>query len=95
MRWQSTYLTVFLASHGFIVAAPDHVVVLKGIPQIFMQPGQPLVGEAKDFKGEWKEEGTGYGFDLEGGTVKRTAKFEGNRLVITGDATPVVFVKEE
>jgi len=24
VRWQSTYLTVFLASHGFIVAAPDH-----------------------------------------------------------------------
>jgi len=78
-----------------IVAAPDHVVVLKGIPQIFMQPGQPLVGEAKDFKGEWKEEGLGYSLDLEGGTVKRTAKFEGNRLVITSDATPVVFAKEE
>lgn len=24
VRWQSTYLTVFLASHGYIVAAPDH-----------------------------------------------------------------------
>jgi predicted dienelactone hydrolase len=24
VRWQSTYLTVFLASHGFIVASPDH-----------------------------------------------------------------------
>ncbi len=24
MRWQSTYLTVFLASHGYVVAAPDH-----------------------------------------------------------------------
>ena len=24
MRWQSTYLTIFLASHGYIVASPDH-----------------------------------------------------------------------
>lgn len=24
VRWQSTYLTVFLASHGYIVASPDH-----------------------------------------------------------------------
>jgi len=78
-----------------IVAAPDHVVVLKGIPHIILQPGQPYAGEAKNFKGEWKEAGTGYEFDLEGGTVKRTAKFEGNRFVVTGDATPVVFVKEE
>ena len=78
-----------------IVAAPDHMVALKGIPQIVLQPGQPYAGEAKDYKGEWKEAGTGYEFDLEGGTVKRAAKFEGNRLVVTGDATPVVFVKEE
>jgi hypothetical protein len=60
-----------------------------------MQPGQPLAGEAKNFKGQWKEEGTGYTLDLEGGTVKRTAKFEGNRLVIAGEAAPVAFVKEE
>ena len=80
---------------GSIVAAPDHVIVLKGLPQIFMQPGQPLTGEAKNFKGQWKEEGTGYALDLEGGTVKRTAKFEGNRLVIAGEAAPVAFVKEE
>jgi hypothetical protein len=78
-----------------IVAAPDHMVALKGIPQIVLQPGQPYAGEAKNFKGEWKNAGTGYEFDLEGGTVKRTGKFEGNRLVVAGDATPVVFVKEE
>lgn len=24
IRWQSTYLTVFLASHGYVVASPDH-----------------------------------------------------------------------
>ena len=78
-----------------IVAAPDHMVALKSVPHIVLQPGQPYAGEAKNFKGQWKEAGTGYEFDLEGGTVKRAAKFEGNRLVITGDATPVVFVKEE
>jgi len=78
-----------------IVAAPDGMVVLKKLPLITMQPGQPLVGEGKDLKGGWKSEGAGYEFDLEGGTVKRTAKFEGTRLIITGEATPVVFVKED
>src|SRR5439155_610438 len=24
IRWQSTYLTVLLASHGYVVASPDH-----------------------------------------------------------------------
>jgi hypothetical protein len=77
-----------------IVAAPDHAVVLKNHPHIFMQPGQPLVGEGKNLNGEWKAEGTGYAFNLEGGTTTRSAKFEGNRIIITGDATPVVFEKE-
>lgn len=78
-----------------LVAAPDHLVALKGFPQILVQPGQTPVAEAKDFKGEWKEAGTGYDFNLEGGTVKRTAKFEGSRLVVSGDGgLPVVFEKE-
>jgi len=77
-----------------IVAAPDHLVVLKGIPQITIQSGQPPTAEAKDYKGTWKEAGAGYEFELDGGSVKRTAKFEGNRLVVSGDSTPVVFEKE-
>jgi hypothetical protein len=77
-----------------IVAAPDHAVILKNLPLIVMQPGQPLVGDSKNLKGEWKSAGTGYEFDLEGGTAKRTAKFEGSRLVISGEGTPVVFEKE-
>lgn len=77
-----------------MVAAPDHMVVLKGLPQIIVQSGQTPVAEAKDFKGEWKESGASYEFELEGGTVKRTAKFEGNRLVVAGDGLPVVFEKE-
>jgi uncharacterized membrane protein required for colicin V production len=77
-----------------IVAAPDHAVILKNLPLIVMQPGQPLVGDSKNLKGEWKSVGTGYEFDLEGSTAKRTAKFEGSRLVISGEGTPVVFEKE-
>ena len=78
-----------------IVAAPDHSVVLKNFPVILMSPGKPLVGEVKNLKGEWKEDGTGYQFELEGGTVKSTAKFEGVPLVVSGEGTPVVFLKED
>jgi hypothetical protein len=78
-----------------MVAAPDRMVVLKGLPHILMQPGQPLIGEAKNLKGEWKESGAAYELELEGGTVKLMAKFEGNRLIITGEATPVAFEKED
>ncbi len=78
-----------------IVAAPDRMVVLKGFPVIRLQPGQPFSGEAKNMKGEWKAGNDGYELNLEGGTDKRLAKFEGNRLVISGDSTPVAFVKED
>lgn len=78
-----------------IVAAPDHMVVFKSLPQIVMQPGQPPVGEPADLKGQWRGQGTGYEFTLEGGTANRSGKFERNRLIIVGDATPVVFVKED
>jgi len=81
--------------NGSLVAAPDHMVVLKNLPHMVMQPGQPLVAEARNLKGEWQADGAGYDFNLEGGTEKFTAKFEGSRLVVTGDATPVVFVKED
>jgi uncharacterized membrane protein required for colicin V production len=78
-----------------IVAAPDHMLVLKGFPQIRLQPGQPFSGEAKNLKGEWKAGDGGYELTLEGGTDKRTAKFDGSRLVVSSDATPVAFVKED
>ena len=78
-----------------LVAAPDHVVVLKNLPHIYMQPGQPLTSETKNLKGDWKSAGAGYEFELEGGTARRTAKFEGNRLIIDGEGTPVVFEKED
>lgn len=80
-------------SKGSVVAGPDHMVILKNFPQLRLQPGQPLAGEAKTLKGEWKPDGAGYEFFLEGGTDKRTARFEGSRLVISGEGgTPIAFV---
>jgi hypothetical protein len=78
-----------------IVAAPDRMVLLKSFPQIKLQPGQPFTGEAKSLKGEWKVGSGDYELTLEGGTEKRTAKFDGSRLIISGDGTPVAFVKED
>jgi hypothetical protein len=83
-------------SKGSVVAGPDHGVVLKNFPLVRLQPGQPLAGDAKTLKGEWKPEGTGYEFTLDGGTDKRTARFEGSRLVVSGDGgTPIAFAHEE
>lgn len=83
-------------AQGSVVAAPDHMVVLKNYPQLKLQPGQPLAGEAKTLKGEWKTDGAGYEFNMEGGTDKRIAKFEGSRLVVSGDGgTPIAFVRED
>lgn len=78
-----------------IVAAPDRMLVLKSFPIIKLQPGQPYSGEAKNLKGEWKASNEGYELTLEGGTDKRTAKFDGSRLIISGDSTSVAFVKED
>jgi hypothetical protein len=78
-----------------IVAGPDHMLVLKGFPQIKLQPGQPFIGETKDMKGEWKAGASDYELTLEGGTDKRMAKFDGSRLIISGASTPVAFVKED
>ncbi|MBP9902508.1 MAG: CvpA family protein [Verrucomicrobiota bacterium] len=78
-----------------IVAGPDHMVVLKGFPLIRLQPGQPFSGEAKNLKGDWRAGSGDYEITLEGGTDKRTAKFDGNRLIISGDGTPVAYIKED
>ena len=78
-----------------VVAGPDHMLVLKSFPLIRLQPGQPYGGEAKNLKGEWKAGGDDYEMTLEGGTDKRTAKFDGTRLIISGDSTSVAFVKED
>ena len=47
-------------------------------------------------QGKWAEAGTtSYDFDLEGGTDKRTARYEGSRLLVTGDGVSVAFTKED
>jgi hypothetical protein len=79
-----------------IVAAPDKMVAVKNIPdnKAQLQPGQ--TPELKTFKGTWQADGLeAYEFNLEGGTDKRSAKFEGTHLVLSGDSIPLAFVKED
>lgn len=76
-----------------MVAAPGHELFLKNMPQ--GQPGAPGANTAKNLKGTWKEDGsTSYEFDLEGGTDRRKARFEGSRLVVTAsDGLSLAFVR--
>ncbi len=79
-----------------IVAAPDKMVAVKNIPdtKTQLQPGQ--TPELKTYKGTWQADGLeAYEFNLEGGTDRRTAKFEGTHLVLGGDSIPLAFVKED
>ena len=79
-----------------VVAAPDKTLALKNFAPGKLLPGLPSAAELKNLKGEWKEDGTtSYEFILEGGTDKRTAKFEGNRLMIQGDGAAIAFTKED
>jgi hypothetical protein len=79
-----------------IVAAPGQ----DGRPQGNIRTQAPT-GQAtppnprKTFKGTWKSDGSDYEFDLEGGTEKRSAKFEGRLLVIAGDGISIAFAKED
>lgn len=79
-----------------IVAAPDKMVSVKNIPdtKAQLQPGQ--MPEIKTYKGTWQADGLeAYEFNLEGGTERRSAKFEGTHLILAGDVIPLAFVKEE
>ena len=79
-----------------VVAAPDKTLAIKSIAPGKLLPGFPSAAELKDLKGEWKADGTtSYEFTLEGGTDKRTAKFEGNRLMIQGEGAAIAFTKED
>lgn len=80
---------------GIVVAAPDKMLTLKNVAVGPLQPGQPVGAELKNLKGEWKSDGMSYQFTLEGGTDVRTAKFEGNRLMIQGEGVAVAFTKED
>ncbi len=79
-----------------VVAAPDKTLVLKSFAPGKLLPGFPSAAELKNLKGEWKADGTtSYEFTLEGGTDKRVAKFEGNRLMIQGEGAAIAFTKED
>ena len=78
-----------------IVAAPDKMVALKDISELKLQPGQATPPNPRNLKGTWKSDGSDYEFDLEGGTEKRTAKFEGRLLVIAGEGISIAFAKED
>ena len=79
-----------------IVAAPDKMVSVKNIPDNKTQVPPNQTPELKTFKGTWQADGLeAYEFNLEGGTDKRTAKFEGTHLVLAGDSIPLAFVKED
>jgi hypothetical protein len=95
---EATRLRIWLRERfgkSTIVAAPDKMVAIKNIPdsKAQIQPGQPP--ELKTFKGTWAADGMDYEFNLEGGTDKRSAKFEGTHLILSGDAIPLAFVKED
>lgn len=79
-----------------IVAGPDKMVSVKNIAdsKTQLQPGQSP--ELKTLRGNWQTDGLDtYEFNLEGGTDKRSAKFEGTHLVLSGESIPLAFVKEE
>jgi hypothetical protein len=72
-----------------IVAAPDKMVVLKNFPQATSPELQTL-------KGTWAADGLqDYAFNLEGGTDSRSAKFEGNHLLIAAENINLAFAKED
>lgn len=78
-----------------IVAAPDKMVALKDVSELKLQPGQATPPNPRTLKGTWKADGLDYEFDLEGGTEKRTAKFEGRFLILAGDGISIAFAKED
>ncbi len=72
------------------------MVAVKNIPdtKAQLQPGQ--IPEIKTYKGNWETDGQeSFIFNLEGGTDRRSAKFEGTHLILAGDTIPLAFVKEE
>jgi hypothetical protein len=72
-----------------IMAAPDKMVVLKNFPGA---TGPDL----QNLKGTWAADGLqDYLFTLEGGTDTRSAKIEGNHLLIGAENITLAFAKED
>ncbi len=79
-----------------IVAAPDKMVVIKNFSELSLQPGQAAPSNPRNLKGEWSQaDDADYAFNLEGGTEKRVAKFEGKYLVLAGEGISIAFIKED
>ena len=77
-----------------LIAAPDHQVVLKSLPQFKQERGQPPTMELKTFQGEWKGKNGDYELSLGKGS-HRKAKLESGRLVVSGDGLDLVFTPED
>lgn len=78
-----------------VVAAPDKMVVVKNVAELKLQPGQVTAPNLRNLKGTWAADGMDYEFNLEGGTEKRAAKFEGRHLLLQGDGITIAFAKED
>lgn len=78
-----------------LIAGPDHQVVIRNLPVTRVQPNQPPTVEMQTLDGKWKGADGNYEFELAGGTDQRTAKIEASRLVMSGDAMPIIFAKED
>lgn len=78
-----------------IVAAPDKMVAVKNFPELKLIPGQTPASNPRNLRGNWKEDGQDYTFELEGGTERQAAKFEGRQLVLEGEGLAIAFSKED
>ncbi len=70
-------------------------VSLKDFAELKLQPGQATPPNTRPLKGTWKADGLDYEFELEGGTEKRAAKFEGRHLIMAGEGVSIAFTKED
>ncbi|MEK7707720.1 MAG: CvpA family protein [Verrucomicrobiota bacterium] len=83
-----------LYAKTMLIAGTDHHVVIKNIPHVKQQSGQPPTTELQTFQGQWKSENGDYGLSL-GDGGKRKAKLESGRLVVTGEGLDLVFTPED
>ena len=83
-----------LYAKTMLIAGTDHHVVIKNIPQVKQQSGQPPTTELQTLQGQWKGENGDYGLSLTDGG-KRKAKLESGRLVVTGEGLDLVFTPED
>ena len=78
-----------------LVAAPDHQVEFRNVPQIRLQAGQPPTTEIRTYRGKWNGADGDYQLDLGGTPDQRNAKLENGRLVVSGEGMSIVMVRED